>query len=439
MSDNKKAMIIISISSICLGLFLWYFLVFYNTNNTNYINYINYNLHDVIYNGNLKILEDILPPEKLEDLTPAELRILRNTIYAKYGYDFTSTDLVEHFSQFDWYTNEGEDVDEKLSEIDKLNVTMIQYFERNPSEPREKTTLSLMRYFERSPSAPATKITFFLRNPFTNKSPATSAMIISEPVFDFEIILSNQNYGKTFSRYILGDNDDSLGKFIQNITADANITQDEINLLFIGGNFTYMYGDYIMVFDIKNKNFSLNNNLQNYSIQKDRYNNDILFITNSREWFFLCYTGQKLFLSGNKDLIYEFAYGNLSKRYSYLNGDIDLYITSNSANLNLWEFPPSANLNYIFFSIKGDENYTVSAIIVNNNIDSAQEIYDTINGYKKTMTDPSELGNRMVVPTGDEASIYSMLREADIKLDNNNVEIIMPLDKSQVNGLLQLR
>lgn len=32
-----------------------------------------------------------------------ELRLKRNTIYARHGYAFSSSDLTEYFSQFEWY------------------------------------------------------------------------------------------------------------------------------------------------------------------------------------------------------------------------------------------------------------------------------------------------------------------------------------------------
>lgn len=37
------------------------------------------------------------------ELSKAELRILRNTVYAHYGYIFKSADLNQHFQQFEWY------------------------------------------------------------------------------------------------------------------------------------------------------------------------------------------------------------------------------------------------------------------------------------------------------------------------------------------------
>jgi len=152
---------------------------------------------------------------------------------------------------------------------------------------------------------------------------------------------------------------------------------------------------------------------------------------------YLYYTKQKLFISENKNLLYESANGDLSKRDFYLNGDIDISISMNSAKIYLLAYMPSVDLRYIFFSVKENENYTISSIIVTNNRNSAQGIYNLINGFKQTTTGLSELGTGMLIPIGYETIIYSMLKETNIKL--NNVEIIMSLDKNQVNSLLQLR
>ena len=37
------------------------------------------------------------------DYSKEELRLLRNTIYAQYGYNFSSPDLKKYFAQFTWY------------------------------------------------------------------------------------------------------------------------------------------------------------------------------------------------------------------------------------------------------------------------------------------------------------------------------------------------
>jgi hypothetical protein len=56
-------------------------------------------------------------------------RILRNTIYAKYGHIFKSTELTEYFSQFSWYHPEKTVSDTMLSSIDKINLEIIKKYE----------------------------------------------------------------------------------------------------------------------------------------------------------------------------------------------------------------------------------------------------------------------------------------------------------------------
>lgn len=58
----------------------------------------------------------------------SELRILRNTIYARHGYIFKSADLREHFSKFNWYVPSTSAVDD-LSSIEQHNVALIQRYE----------------------------------------------------------------------------------------------------------------------------------------------------------------------------------------------------------------------------------------------------------------------------------------------------------------------
>lgn len=65
----------------------------------------------------------------LAGLTPGDLRILRNAIYAKHGYKFKSADLQEYFGRFDWYTPMYSDVTGQLSAIEKSNLATIQKHE----------------------------------------------------------------------------------------------------------------------------------------------------------------------------------------------------------------------------------------------------------------------------------------------------------------------
>jgi len=62
----------------------------------------------------------------LEGLTQSELRILRNSIYARHGYIFKSADLTAYFSRFSWYHPTLTDVNGQLSSIEKENIAFIK-------------------------------------------------------------------------------------------------------------------------------------------------------------------------------------------------------------------------------------------------------------------------------------------------------------------------
>ena len=94
-----------------------------------------------ITENDLSILDNIIERRELWDLSQSELRILRNTIYAKYGYIFQSVDLQIYFRQFAWYSAVNTNVDNYLSEIDKENIFRIQQ--------REKSFEDLLAYQEK--------------------------------------------------------------------------------------------------------------------------------------------------------------------------------------------------------------------------------------------------------------------------------------------------
>jgi hypothetical protein len=54
-----------------------------------------------------------------------ELDIMRNEIFADYGYNFKSEKWQEYFSQFSWYKPKYDNVDDQLTEIDKHNIKVI--------------------------------------------------------------------------------------------------------------------------------------------------------------------------------------------------------------------------------------------------------------------------------------------------------------------------
>jgi len=59
----------------------------------------------------------------------AELRIMRNEIFARHGHIFQSQDLRDHFSAMDWYNPRFNDVTHLLNDIERQNVAFIQRHE----------------------------------------------------------------------------------------------------------------------------------------------------------------------------------------------------------------------------------------------------------------------------------------------------------------------
>ncbi len=69
-------------------------------------------------------------PEELAPLTSQQLRLLRNSIYARHGRYFKSEDLQRYFSQFDWYQPYREEIGQNdLSPTELHNVELIRSYE----------------------------------------------------------------------------------------------------------------------------------------------------------------------------------------------------------------------------------------------------------------------------------------------------------------------
>lgn len=91
----------------------------------------NQNMADLILEGDISLLKtsgiDIM---SLARLDRSQLRILRNTIFAQYGYTFKSEDLQQHFSRFDWYSPKSHNVDSLLTRKDTYHIERIRKFEQ---------------------------------------------------------------------------------------------------------------------------------------------------------------------------------------------------------------------------------------------------------------------------------------------------------------------
>ncbi|MDX1653126.1 MAG: YARHG domain-containing protein [Brumimicrobium sp.] len=70
--------------------------------------------------------------EELKQFTNEELSIMRNEIFARYGYKFREGGKMwKYFSQFDWYRPTYQDVDLFLTEIEKINIDRIRQIENS--------------------------------------------------------------------------------------------------------------------------------------------------------------------------------------------------------------------------------------------------------------------------------------------------------------------
>jgi hypothetical protein len=124
-----------------------YFLLFLSLCSVAWGQYVTFT--EAIYTGNLSRINEILEDpffhygwERWDNgfliFTQTELRLLRNTIYAKYGYKFNTPDMQRHFSQFIWYNGTKTNIEAELTDIERQYVSIIQRIEANyPSASNE--------------------------------------------------------------------------------------------------------------------------------------------------------------------------------------------------------------------------------------------------------------------------------------------------------------
>lgn len=70
----------------------------------------------------------------VENLRPAELRIMRNEIYARHGYGFKLADMRAHFEKQDWYMAVSQDITDNLTAREKKNAALIKRYENYGAE-----------------------------------------------------------------------------------------------------------------------------------------------------------------------------------------------------------------------------------------------------------------------------------------------------------------
>lgn len=102
-----------------------------------YLKEVGINTSSANNNQNSNSLINILSERRLSEadlagLSKKELEIMRNSIYARYGYKFKREDLLDYFSQYSWYsptTNDMESIYNRMNDIEKYNIEFIKKHE----------------------------------------------------------------------------------------------------------------------------------------------------------------------------------------------------------------------------------------------------------------------------------------------------------------------
>ena len=89
-------------------------------------------MHPFQYKGKYpKATTNYLYQSNLNKMSRQELKIMRNEIYARYGYTFrTGGEMDKYFRATDWYRPQHKNVDAYITSIEKKNIALIQATEK---------------------------------------------------------------------------------------------------------------------------------------------------------------------------------------------------------------------------------------------------------------------------------------------------------------------
>jgi len=74
-------------------------------------------------------LDHLITVEQLSNLSRRDLRILRNTVYARHGRQFKSKLLQEYFDNMVWYERDPAFAEKQLTKVDVTNIRLIKNVE----------------------------------------------------------------------------------------------------------------------------------------------------------------------------------------------------------------------------------------------------------------------------------------------------------------------
>ncbi len=73
--------------------------------------------------------------DELRTMPTAELGIMRNEIFARYGYIFSAgSEMEQYFKQQDWYEGQHKNVNNFLTDLEKMNIKLINQIEKGYKE-----------------------------------------------------------------------------------------------------------------------------------------------------------------------------------------------------------------------------------------------------------------------------------------------------------------
>ena len=82
-----------------------------------------------------KQLDHLITVDQLSNLSRRDLRILRNTVYARHGRKFKSVLLQAYFDNMEWYTQDPAFTEKSLTKIDTTNIRLIKSVEETMGGP----------------------------------------------------------------------------------------------------------------------------------------------------------------------------------------------------------------------------------------------------------------------------------------------------------------
>lgn len=97
--------------------------------NNNNSTVVKQEFHALGYGAYPEASHHILTSRELRKYSSYDLRIMRNEVFARYGYIFKSSDLREYFNAQEWYRPLYNNVNHRLTHIEKVNVEKIKEYE----------------------------------------------------------------------------------------------------------------------------------------------------------------------------------------------------------------------------------------------------------------------------------------------------------------------